>query len=110
MISCISRFYTKFTGLTSLTSVSQVNRMNQKIHELDIDIRSLIKEQTTAANDGREALDNAKDSITNLFSKIKDIRLKAEQSEVRIINSVYIDIILNTHLYTYTSRKNDRPP
>ena len=59
----------------------QVQRMNSKIRTLDNDIRHLIKEQTMAAEDGREALDSAKQSIATLFSKITEIRDKAEQSE-----------------------------
>ena len=49
--------------------------MNGKIRQLDNDIRHLIKEQTVAAEDGREALDSAKQSISTLFNKIKVGRL-----------------------------------
>ena len=58
--------------------------MNSKIRQLDNDIRHLIKEQTMAAEDGREALENSKQSIATLFNKIKEIRDKAEQSETTV--------------------------
>ena len=58
--------------------------MNSKIRQLDNDIRHLIKEQTMAAEDGREALESSKQSIATLFNKIKEIRDKAEQSETTV--------------------------
>ena len=58
--------------------------MNGKIRQLDNDIRHLIKDQTTAAEEGKEALEHAKLSIAALFEKIKEIRNKAEQSEATV--------------------------
>ena len=58
--------------------------MNGKIRQLDTDIRHLIKDQTTAAEEGKDALEHAKHSIATLFEKIKEIRNKAEDSETTV--------------------------
>ena len=55
---------------------------------LDDDIRTVVRGQTNVGEDGKLALEEAQAAIQQLFSKIKDIKDKAETSEemVRITN------------------------
>jgi len=62
---------------------------------LDDDIRGVVRGQTNVGEDGREALEEAQRAIQDLFSKIKDIKDKAEKSEemVSIIHMLWFTII-----------------
>jgi len=83
--SPIDYINTLFPTEQSLTSIDDVvGKMKYKIRDLDTEIRQLIREQTTASDDGKAALEDAQTSILTLFNKIKDIRLKAEQSETMV--------------------------
>ena len=48
---------------------------------LDDDIRVVVRGQTNVGEDGRHALEEAQKAIQELFTKIKDIKDKAEKSE-----------------------------
>ena len=48
---------------------------------LDDDIRTVVRGQTNVGEDGRQSLEEAQRAIQDLFTKIKDIKDKAEKSE-----------------------------
>lgn len=49
--------------------------------KLDDEIRTVVRGQTNVGENGRHALEEAQQAIQELFSKIKDIKDKAEKSE-----------------------------
>lgn len=55
--------------------------MENKIQAIDNEISLVVREQTTASQDGRQALDEAQRVIKDLFVQIKDIKERAEKSE-----------------------------
>ncbi|XP_071037420.1 vacuolar protein sorting-associated protein 53 homolog isoform X2 [Parasteatoda tepidariorum] len=55
--------------------------MKMKIRQLDDEIRSVVRGQTSVGQDGRQALEEAQKAIKQLFARIKDIKDKAEKSE-----------------------------
>ncbi|PIK58739.1 putative vacuolar protein sorting-associated protein 53-like [Apostichopus japonicus] len=76
----------------SLANIDEViNRMRTKIHRLDDDIRNVVRGQTNAGQDGREALVEAQRAIQELFKRIKDIKEKAEKSE-QMVKEITRDI------------------
>lgn len=48
---------------------------------LDDEIRTVVRGQTNVSEDGHKALEEAQLAIQQLFTKIKDIKDKAEKSE-----------------------------
>eukprot|EP00111_Clytia_hemisphaerica_P017186 TCONS_00050876-protein len=66
----------------SLANIDEVvARIRMRIRKLDDDIRSSIRSQTDSESNGKQALEAAKDDIHEVFSKIKDIKEKADKSE-----------------------------
>lgn len=55
--------------------------MENKIQTIDNEISTVVRGQTTASQDGRQALDDAQKVIKQLFIHIKDIKEHAERSE-----------------------------
>lgn len=55
--------------------------MEDKIQTIDNEISTVVRGQTTASQDGRQALDDAQKVIKQLFIHIKDIKEHAERSE-----------------------------
>lgn len=49
--------------------------------DLDREIREIIRRQSDAGYDGRQALEDAEKTIEILFARIKNIREKAERTE-----------------------------
>ena len=49
--------------------------------KLDDDVRHVVRGQTNVSEDGKEALQEAQKAIQELFTKIRDIKDKAEKSE-----------------------------
>ena len=49
--------------------------------KLDDEIRTVVRGQTNVGEEGKEALEDAQRAIQELFSKIKEIKDKAEKSE-----------------------------
>lgn len=49
--------------------------------QLDDEIRTVVRGQTSVGQDGKEALEEAQKAIRQLFARIKDIKDKAEKSE-----------------------------
>jgi len=56
-------------------------RLRLRIRKLDTEIRDVVRSQTTAGEEGKRELEDAKKGINELFSKMRQIRDKAEQSE-----------------------------
>ena len=52
---------------------------------LDDDIRTVVRGQTNVGEEGKLALEDAQSAILQLFSKIKDIKDKAEKSEEMVL-------------------------
>ncbi|XP_063963114.1 vacuolar protein sorting-associated protein 53 homolog isoform X2 [Lytechinus pictus] len=65
--------------------------MRLKIRRLDDEIRAVVRGQTTAGQDGREALKEAQKAIQELFKRIKDIKEKADKSE-QMVKEITRDI------------------
>ena len=60
---------------------------------LDDDIRTVVRGQTNVGEDGRQSLEEAQKAIQELFTKIKDIKDKAEKSEEMV--TAYHTIVIN---------------
>lgn len=61
-----------------------VGRVRVKVARLDADILGAVREQTTAADDGRAHLQTAQQCVKQLFGKVRDIRTKAEANEAMV--------------------------
>ncbi|XP_033627751.1 vacuolar protein sorting-associated protein 53 homolog isoform X2 [Asterias rubens] len=76
----------------SLANIDDViNRMRLKIRRLDDNIRGVVRGQTNAGQDGRQALSEAQKAIQELFKRIKDIKEKADKSE-QMVKEITRDI------------------
>jgi len=74
----------------SLTNVDKVLKtLRMKSRRLEAEIREIVRSQTDAGEQGKHELNEARRSIQELFTKIEQIKTKAEQSEemVREITS-----------------------
>lgn len=66
----------------SLSSIDEtITRMRTKVQQLDEEIRGVVRGQADVGHDGRQALEEAQQTIQELFKKIRDIKEKAERSE-----------------------------
>lgn len=66
----------------SLSNIDEVvTKMEHKISSIDNEISSVVRGQTTASEDGRQALEEAQSIIKQLFVHVKDIKERAEKSE-----------------------------
>ncbi|KAK7481576.1 hypothetical protein BaRGS_00027225 [Batillaria attramentaria] len=73
---------TLFPTEQSLANIDDVvNKIRGKIWRLDDEIRGVVRGQTNVGEEGRQALVEAQRAIQDLFTKIKDIKDKAEKSE-----------------------------
>ncbi|XP_057294888.1 vacuolar protein sorting-associated protein 53 homolog [Hydractinia symbiolongicarpus] len=73
---------TLFPTEQSLANIDDVvARIRLRIRKLDDEIRTSIRSQTDVESNGKQALEDAKESIHEVFSKIKDIKEKADKSE-----------------------------
>lgn len=63
--------------------------------KLDDEIRSVVRGQTNAGEDGRLALEEAQRAIQELFSKIKEIKDKADKSEEMVRSWFYISTLIS---------------
>lgn len=71
--------------------------MKYVFRRLDDEIRTVVRGQTNVGEDGRQALEEAQKAIQELFTKIKDIKDKAEKSEEMVIYSSVIAIVELLH-------------
>ncbi|KAK3774031.1 hypothetical protein RRG08_030113 [Elysia crispata] len=73
---------TLFPTEQSLSNIDDVvGKIRHKIWRLDDEIRNVVRGQTNVGEEGRQSLEEAQKAIQELFSKIKDIKDKAEKSE-----------------------------
>ncbi|XP_036370846.1 vacuolar protein sorting-associated protein 53 homolog isoform X2 [Octopus sinensis] len=73
---------TLFPTEQSLANIDDVvGKIRLKIRKLDEEIGTVVRGQTNVGENGRQALEEAQKAIQELFSKIKDIKDKAEKSE-----------------------------
>ncbi|CAH2222668.1 vacuolar sorting-associated 53 homolog isoform X1 [Pelobates cultripes] len=83
---------TLFPTEQSLSNIDDVvSKIRLKIRRLDENIRTVVRGQTNVGQDGRQALEEAQKAIQQLFSKIKDIKDKAEKSE-QMVKEITRDI------------------
>ena len=62
---------------------------------LDDDIRVVIRGQTNVGEEGKHSLEEAQKAIFQLFTKIKDIKDKAEKSEAMVrFTSQFINVFV----------------
>jgi len=81
-VDYINSLFPTEQSLSNIDSV--VNRIRFKIRKLDDDIRLVVRGQSNVAEDGKQSLLDAQKAILQLFSKIKDIKEKAEKSEAMV--------------------------
>lgn len=67
---------------------------------MDDEIRTVVRGQTNVGEEGRQSLEEAQKAIQELFSKIIDIKDKAEKSEemVNISMLIYGFNIVDVHI------------
>lgn len=66
----------------SLSNIDEVVvKMEHEIQTIDSDISGVVREQTTASYDGRQALEEAQKVIKQLFIHVTEIKERAEKSE-----------------------------
>lgn len=66
----------------SLSNIDEVvAKMENKVSSIDNEISTVVRGQTTASEDGRQALEEAQTIIKQLFVHVKDIKERAEKSE-----------------------------
>lgn len=63
------------------------------IRRLDEDVRVVIRGQTNVGEDGRHSLEEAQNAILQLFTKIRDIKDKAEKSEAMVCCVVSVKLM-----------------
>ncbi|KAI6647970.1 Vacuolar protein sorting-associated protein 53-like [Oopsacas minuta] len=72
----------EFPTEQSLANIDDfMSRMKLEIRNLDKDIRQIVHGEAGVGYEGEVALSEARDAINKLFSRIKDIKEKAETSE-----------------------------
>ena len=59
--------------------------------ELDEDILRCVRDQTSAGSSARKDIESGKQSVVELFVKVRDIKTKAEQSE-QMVQEICRDI------------------
>lgn len=66
----------------SLSTIDDVLiKMETECHQIDENIRSVVRSQTTTAQEGRCALSEAQNVIVHLFDQIIEIKTRAEKTE-----------------------------
>eukprot|EP01135_Chromosphaera_perkinsii_P011260 Nk52_evm41s2367 gene=Nk52_evmTU41s2367 len=74
-----------FPNEHSLNNVdSTISKLKHKINGLDQEVRLVVRNQTYYGHDGQNALNGAQDAIQELFGRVKDIKKKAELSEIMV--------------------------
>jgi len=74
-----------FPDEQSLSKISEFgHNLQGKISEIDDELSRAIQEQSTAGRRAEQDISDAKQAIHELFSKVKEIKSKAEQSELMV--------------------------
>lgn len=79
MVNYINALFPTEQSLSNIDEV--IGKVKSEIRELDAEIRSTLRNQTEAGDEGQQALRDAQSAIAQLFIQIKDIKQKAEKSE-----------------------------
>ena len=83
---------TLFPNEQSLSNIDEVvANVETRISNLDHEIRTAVRRQTSAGVEGQQALEEAYVAIQELFAKIKNIKDRAEQSE-QMVKTITRDI------------------
>ncbi|KAK3262239.1 HIT domain protein [Cymbomonas tetramitiformis] len=69
----------KLSGLDPL-----IQNLKQRIRRVDAEILDAVRHQSSSGNRAKQDLDQAKRAIQDLFTRIRDIQGKAEQSELMV--------------------------
>jgi len=74
-----------FPNEQKLAGVDQlIDNLQLRIRRVDNEILDAVRQQSSSGNKAKENLDNAKKAIQDLFTRIRDIQSKAEQSELMV--------------------------
>jgi vacuolar protein sorting-associated protein 53 len=85
----INRLFPNETSLNNIEDV--INQMEIEIQVIDENIRGVVRGVSSSGNEGKQALDEAKKTIQQLFSQIGDIKQRAEGTE-EIVKNITMDI------------------
>lgn len=61
-----------------------MTHMRVQMKQLDEEIRGVVRDQADTGHDGRQALEEAQQAIEKLFGRIRNIKEKAEHSELMV--------------------------
>jgi glucosamine 6-phosphate synthetase-like amidotransferase/phosphosugar isomerase protein len=88
----INQLFPTEQSLNATCSIDDViMKMEVEIQVIDDNIRDVVLGVSTSGNEGKQALDEAKKTIQQLFSQIEDIKSRAEITE-NIVKSITSDI------------------
>lgn len=85
----INRLFPNEIALNGIDDV--IMRMTVEVQVIDDNIRSVVRGVSTSGTEGKQALDEAKKTIQQLFSQIGDIKSRAEVTE-EIVKNITSDI------------------
>lgn len=85
----INRLFPNEIALNNIDE--KIDQMQIEILTIDENIRSVVKTVSTSGTEGKQALDEAKKTIQQLFSQIGDIKSRAECTE-EIVKNITSDI------------------
>lgn len=85
----INRLFPNETSLNNIEDVIQ--QMEIEIQVIDENIRDVVRGVSSSGNEGKQALDEAKRTIQQLFHQIGDIKQRAEVTE-EIVQNITSDI------------------
>lgn len=82
VIDYINNLFPTEQSLTSIDDV--IDKIKYKIKHLDDEIGLVVRGQSNVAEEGKQALELAQQTILQLFAQIKDIKEKADRSETMV--------------------------
>ena len=85
----INRLFPNEIALNNIDE--KIDQMQIEILTIDENIRTVVKTVSTSGTEGKQALDEAKKTIQQLFSQIGDIKSRAECTE-EIVKNITSDI------------------
>ncbi|KAL1528081.1 hypothetical protein AB1Y20_009447 [Prymnesium parvum] len=88
-ITHINKLFPSEESLSQVDSTTQ--DLEAQVKALDEDILRCVREQTSAGSSARKDIESGKQSVSELFVKVRDIKTKAEQSE-QMVQEICRDI------------------
>lgn len=85
----INRLFPNEIALNGIDEI--IEKMQVEVQVIDDNIRSVVRGVSTSGTEGKQALDEAKKTIQQLFSQIHDIKSRAEVTE-EIVQNITSDI------------------